>query len=278
MKLKNRSTTKTIVRNVELEEVQDFKYLGSYISTDSNIEKEISTRIGLAAQAFNRLQSIWKSTALQTKTKLKIYRSNVRSVLLYASETWRTNKRLESRLRGFEGRCLRRILRIRWEQRVTNKEISRRTSINNIVEDVKQRRWRWFGHVLRMNKNRHPRAALRWTPPGKRKRGRPLGTWRRTIDEEMKAAGKTWNGVSWLARQDRDGWKKCVGALCSTWSEEDWWWWWVVKTICKSSPKISAVYQDHRIGQTESTCWFTFGRNTLATTLTIAIMTLTSGR
>ena len=48
---------KTIVRNVELEEVQDFKYLGSYISTDSNIE-EISTRIGLAAQAFNRVQSI----------------------------------------------------------------------------------------------------------------------------------------------------------------------------------------------------------------------------
>ena len=200
MKLKNRSTTKTIVRNVELEEVQDFKYLGSYISTDSNIEKEISTRIGLVAQAFNRLQSIWKSTALQTKTKLKIYRSNVRSVLLYASETWRTNKRLESRLRGFEGPCLWRILRIRWEQRVTNKEISRRTGINNIVEDVKQRRWRWFGHVLRMNKNRHPRAALRWTPPGKRKRGRPLGTWRRTIEEEIKAAGKTWNEVSWLAR------------------------------------------------------------------------------
>ena len=76
MKLKDRSTTKTIVRNVELEEVQDFRYLGSYISTDSNIEKEVSTRIGLAAQAFNRLQSIWKSTALQTKLKLEIYRSN----------------------------------------------------------------------------------------------------------------------------------------------------------------------------------------------------------
>ena len=86
MKLKNRSTTKTIVRNVELEEVQDFRYLGSYISTDRNIEREISARIGLAAQAFNRLQSIWKSTALQTKTKLKIYRSNVRSVLLYTPQ------------------------------------------------------------------------------------------------------------------------------------------------------------------------------------------------
>ena len=51
-----RSTTKYTVRNVELEEVQRFKYLGSYISADSNIEKEISTGIGLAAQAFNSLR------------------------------------------------------------------------------------------------------------------------------------------------------------------------------------------------------------------------------
>ena len=165
MKLKNKSATKTSIRGADLEEVQDFKYLGSYISADSDIEREISTRIGLAAAAFNKLRNIWKSSLLQTKTKLKIYRSNVRSVLLYAAETWRTNKKLESRLRGFEGRCLRRILRIRWEQRVTNREVSRRTGINNIVEEVRHRRWRWLGHVLRMNKNRHPHAALRWAPP-----------------------------------------------------------------------------------------------------------------
>ena len=220
MKLKNRSATKTSIRGADLEEVQDFKYLGSYISADSDIEREISTRIGLAAAAFNKLRNIWKSSLLQTKTKLKIYRSNVPSVLLYAAETWRTNKKLESRLRGFEGRCLRRILRIRWEQCVTNREVSRRTGINNIVEEVRHRRWKWLGHVLRMNKNRHPHAALRWAPPGKRKRGRPLGMWRRTNEEEMKAAGKTWNEVSWLA-QDRDGWRKFVGALCSSRSEED---------------------------------------------------------
>ena len=148
MKLKNRSATKTSIQGADLEEVQNFKYLGSYISADSDIEREISTRIGLAAAAFNKLRNIWKSSLLQTKTKLKIYRSNVRSVLLYAAETWRTNKKLESRLRGFEGRCLRRILRIRWEQYVTIYE------------------------------------------------------------------------VSWLA-QDRDGWRKFVGALCSSRSEED---------------------------------------------------------
>ena len=142
MQLKNRSATKTIIRGADLEEVQDFKYLGSYISADSDIQQEISMRIWLAAAAFNKLRNIWKSSLLQTTTKLKIYRSNVRSVLLYAAETWRTNKKLESRLRGFEGRCLQRILRISWEQRVTNRDVSRRTGINNIVEEERHRRWR----------------------------------------------------------------------------------------------------------------------------------------
>ena len=82
MKLKNRSATKSSIRGTELEEVKDFKYLGSYISADSDIEREISTRIGLAAAAFNKLRNISKSSLLQTNTKLTIYRSNVRSALL----------------------------------------------------------------------------------------------------------------------------------------------------------------------------------------------------
>ena len=220
MKLKNRSQAEIEVNGETLGEVQHFKYLGSYISSNSDIEKEINTRIGLAAQAFNRLQNVWKSSMLHTRTKLRIYKSNVRSVLLYAAETWRTNRRFESRLRGFEGKCLRRILKLRWEQRVTNEEISRRTGINNIVLEVKQRRWRWLGHVLRMNRSRHPHVALRWHPPGNRKRGRPLGTWRRTVEAEMNEMGKTWHELKWMA-QDREGWKRYVGALCSTGSEED---------------------------------------------------------
>ena len=220
MRKNTKSDDNIKVQGSDLEEVEHFKYLGSYISANSNIEKEISTRIGLAAHAFSGLRNIWKSTILQTSTKLKIYKSNVRSVLLYASETWRTNKKIESRLRGFEGRCLRRILKLHWQQHVTNEEVSRRTGINNIVAEVRQRRWRWLGHVLRMPKSRYPHTALRWAPPGKRKRGRPLGTWRRTVEEEMRKAGKTWSELGWLA-QDRDGWRKFVGAFCSNqWNQE----------------------------------------------------------
>jgi hypothetical protein len=69
MRAKNKSTRRICIGDSELEEVQHFKYLGSYILADSNIEKEISTRIVLAAQAFNGFRNIWNFTCLQTKAK-----------------------------------------------------------------------------------------------------------------------------------------------------------------------------------------------------------------
>lgn len=44
--------------------------------------------------------------------KIKLYKSNVRTLLLYAGKTQRTNKEIVSKLRGFEGKCLRRIMGI----------------------------------------------------------------------------------------------------------------------------------------------------------------------
>ena len=111
---------------------------------------------------------------MQTKTKLKIYRSNVWFVLLYATETWKQEARKSTQ--GLWGKMSKANTK---DKLGTTCYQQRRTGINNIVEEVRHRRWRWLGHVLRMNKNRHPHAALRWAPPGKRKRGRPLGTWRR---------------------------------------------------------------------------------------------------
>ena len=66
------------------------------------MKEEVNIRIGKAAAAFLKLGNIWKSRKISRKTKIKLYKSNVRSVLLYAAEMWRTNKEIESRLRGFE--------------------------------------------------------------------------------------------------------------------------------------------------------------------------------
>ena len=63
----------------DIEKVNDFTYLGSYISNDVNIIKEVKIRI--AAAIFKKLNTIWKSNS--RNEKLKIFNSNVIPSLSY---------------------------------------------------------------------------------------------------------------------------------------------------------------------------------------------------
>ena len=212
MKTNCRHNSHIIMNGKPIEEVTDFCYLGSTLSCDGEVMKEISIRIGKATSAFNKLSNIWKSRRISYRTKIRLYKSNVRSVLLYGAETWRTNKEIERKWRGVEGRLLRRIMNIKWTDRVSNIELAERTGIRNINVEIKKRRWKYTGHILRMDNTRHVKRALRWTPAGKRKPGRPKGTWRRTLEAEMKELGYSWGELERKAK-DRAGWRTLVEAL-----------------------------------------------------------------
>ena len=83
-------------------------------------------------------------------------------------------------------KSLRRLFKIYWPMQVTNEEIRARAGLETISKQVTRRRWTWLGHVLRMDHYSYPQIALTWVPEGKRKRGRPRETWRRTIERELK--------------------------------------------------------------------------------------------
>ena len=59
------------------------------------------------------------------------------------------------------------------------------------------------GLVLRMDQARIPKVALPWTPPGKRKPGRPKTTWRQTVMPELSEVKLTW-GEAQHAAKNRD--------------------------------------------------------------------------
>ena len=96
----------------QIEEVDEFTYLGSIVSKKGGTDEDIQARIGKARQAFAMLRPIWQSTALTSKTKLRVFGSNVKAVLLYDSEMWRLTKRLEQKLQVFITKSLRNILPI----------------------------------------------------------------------------------------------------------------------------------------------------------------------
>ena len=76
----------------------------------SDISQEINNRLTVANRSYFGLLNHFKSQLLSEKTKILLYKTLVRLVLTYASETWAFRKEHERELNVFEGRILRRIL------------------------------------------------------------------------------------------------------------------------------------------------------------------------
>ncbi len=69
--------------------VESFKYLGQTISHNGSIELEIEGRISKVSLVFHDLRSrgVWSDEAISKSTKIRIYKTTVRSILLYCAET-----------------------------------------------------------------------------------------------------------------------------------------------------------------------------------------------
>ena len=200
------------VNEENLRQSESFTYLGSIIKPEGGTKEDIHSRLGKARGVFREMGNIWRSAQYSTKTKLKLYQSCVVSTLLYGSECWRMTEADLSKLRSFHTTCLRRILQIFWPERISNEDLLTRCGKEDMETTIIKRRWKWIGHILRKDPSSITRTALHWTLDGKRKRGRPRVTWRRTVDSEIKAMQHSWGSLTRLA-QNRQEWKNFVAAL-----------------------------------------------------------------
>ncbi len=116
----------------------------------------------------------WYSRNIKTPTKIRIYKAAVLTILRYGSEVWNTTQARMKRFAVFHQRCLRKILRIKWNYFVSNAEVLKRANINPIEVFVRASRLRWFGHdVVRMPEERVPKYLLKWIPKQKAQRQTP---------------------------------------------------------------------------------------------------------
>ena len=195
-----------------IDEVESFTYLGSIVDRQGGTDADVKSRIGKARAAFIMLRNIWRSRQLLTKTKLRFFNSNVKAVLLYGSETWRTTKSTTKKIQTFINGCLRKILQIHWPETISNRDLWQRTGQLEADKEIRRRRWRWIGHTLRKPPTSITRQALTWNPQGKRKRGRPRNSWRRDLEADTREMGYTWSGIKRLAH-GREHWRAAVCGL-----------------------------------------------------------------
>ena len=81
----------------KLETVTSFKYLGSVV-TDEGSKLEILSRIALTTAALTTLKPVWNDRSISFSSKIRLMRSLVTSILLYACESWTLTAELQKRI------------------------------------------------------------------------------------------------------------------------------------------------------------------------------------
>ena len=180
------------VKGHKLGTITSFKYPGAVVS-DYGSKPEVLSRIAQATAALTKLKPIWRDNNTSLGSKVKLMRSLVISIFLYACESWTLTAELEKRTHFFDMRCYQRLLNISYKDHVTNEEVRRK--IQAAI---------WFGHVSRSSGL--AKTILQGTVKGKRKRGRQKKRWEDNI--------KRWTGMDFAsstrAAENRSRWKGIV--------------------------------------------------------------------
>ena len=93
----------------ELEDVEQFSYIGNVINKIGGTDGDIYARICKARQAFAMLKQVWKSNVLSENIKIWILNTNVKSVLYYGCDTRKVKAGLQHQIKIFINKCLRHL-------------------------------------------------------------------------------------------------------------------------------------------------------------------------
>ena len=165
------------------EEWKECKYLGSYFDTLTDIK----SRKSKAMTAFTQYSHILTNTNLSLAIRNRLFNAYIRSIFLYNSELWSTNKKINNIIDTFQRRLYRKILQIKYPQVIRNTEVYRIFKEIPWSELIKQRRIKWIGHLHRLPEDAPVRVALsEATSPYKKVRGGQVTTYIKSVNSDLK--------------------------------------------------------------------------------------------
>ena len=134
------------VKGQRLQIVDKFTYLGSTLSRVVHIDDEVNFRIAKASAASGQLRgSVWDRSGIRLHTKLKVYKTVVLPRLMYACETWTVYQRHAKRLNHSQSSCLRKLLKIKWQDRIPDTEVLTRAGMQSVHTLLKLAQLKWAG-------------------------------------------------------------------------------------------------------------------------------------
>ncbi|KAM3382160.1 hypothetical protein P3S68_007733 [Capsicum galapagoense] len=178
-----------VVVRLEAQEVgkrDKFKYLGSVIQSNGEIDEDVSHRIGAGWMKWKLASGVLCDKKVPPKLKGKFYRVVVRPALLYGAECWPVKNSHIQKMKVAEMRMLRWMCGLTRGDRVRNETIREKVGVTSVECKMRETRLRWFGHVKRRGMDAPVRRCERLALDGfRRGRGRPKKYWGEVIRRDM---------------------------------------------------------------------------------------------
>ena len=136
------------------------------------------------------------------KSRGYAYNACVRSVLLYASETWAAAQEDVSRLNDM---MVRWICSVKLRDKVPSEELRSQLGLGSIENALRCEILRWYGHVQRMDPDTWPSKVDKTIVTGNNPRGHPRKTWLQCIKKDLAVKGLDASLV-----QNRKAWCRAI--------------------------------------------------------------------
>ena len=159
-----------------METVTDFIFLGSKITADGDCSHEIKRHLLLLRRkVMTNLDSLLKSRDITLPTKVHLVKAMVFPVIMYGCESWTIKKAECQRIDAFELRCWKRLLRVPWTARRSNRSILKEISPEYSLEGL-MLKFQYFGHLMQRTDSLEKPLML-GSIEGGRRRGRQRMRW-----------------------------------------------------------------------------------------------------
>lgn len=207
---KNHEQVTIMLEQRKIEQVPNFKYLGTIIAENGKLEDDLNNRIAAATKFYYAMNKcLISKKEISKETKTRVFNAVYIPILTYSSETWTLTQKQKQRIKTQEMRFLRRIEGCRLIDKISNEKIRKNLGVTDINKKMETNQLRWLGHLLRMPESRYAKMGWKLKMEGKRNRGRPRIKWEREMRKRLEEKGVSWRDVPQLAN-DRKEWRKLI--------------------------------------------------------------------
>ena len=171
------------MENKKVPRVKEFKYLASKVQETGSCEKGVKRKMQAGRNGWRKVLGVICNRRLPDRVNRKVYGSVVRPV--YGLKAVAITKKQVEELKVAEMKMLRFAIGVTRKDKIRNEYIRGTVKVKRLEMKMRERRLRWYGHIMRRYQKYVGRRMMEMELTGKRKRGRPKRGFLDVIKEDM---------------------------------------------------------------------------------------------